>query len=59
MVKNGGVRKIRELQSIMDYIRTLPVKTTGELPMIQFDERASETRAIKVGWSAQPSQRYW
>jgi 5'-nucleotidase len=33
----------------MDYIRSLPVKTKGGLPMIPVDERASEVRAIKVG----------
>jgi 5'-nucleotidase / UDP-sugar diphosphatase len=49
VVKNDGVREIKEWQAIMDYIRTLPVKTKGELPMIPVDERASEVRAIKVG----------
>ena len=49
VVENGGVREIKEWQAIMDYIRALPVKTKGELPMIPVDERASEVRAIKVG----------
>lgn len=31
------------------YIRALPVKTKGELPMIPVDERPSEVRAIKNG----------
>jgi 5'-nucleotidase/UDP-sugar diphosphatase len=49
VLENGGVREIKEWQSIMDYIRALPVKTKGELPMIPVDARASEVRAIKVG----------
>jgi 5'-nucleotidase/UDP-sugar diphosphatase len=49
VMKNGGVREIKEWQAIMDYISALPVKTKGELPMIPVDERASEVRAIKVG----------
>jgi 5'-nucleotidase/UDP-sugar diphosphatase len=49
VVENGGVREIKEWQSIMDYICALPVKTKGELPMIPVDERASEVRAIKLG----------
>jgi 5'-nucleotidase / UDP-sugar diphosphatase len=49
VVENGGVREIKEWQSIMDYIRALPVKTKGELPMIPVDARALEVRAIKVG----------
>ena len=49
VMKNSGVREIKEWQAIMDYISALPVKTKGELPMIPVDERASEVRAIKVG----------
>jgi len=49
MTEGGAVREIKEWQAIMDYIRSLPVKTKGELPMIPVDERASEVRAIKVG----------
>jgi len=49
VMKNSGVREIKEWQAIMDYISALPVKTKGELPMIPVDERASEARAIKVG----------
>ena len=49
VVKNDGVREIKEWQAIMDYICALPVKTKGELPMIPVDERASEIRTIKAG----------
>jgi 5'-nucleotidase len=38
----------REWQAIMDHLRSLPVKSKGELPMIPVDERAAEVRAIKV-----------
>jgi 5'-nucleotidase/UDP-sugar diphosphatase len=33
----------------MDYLRALPVKSPGELPVIPVDERAAEVRAIKAG----------
>jgi 5'-nucleotidase len=46
---NGVVREIKEWQAIMDHLRSLPVKSPGELPMIPMDERATEVRAIKVG----------
>jgi 5'-nucleotidase len=46
---NGAVREIKEWQAIMDYLRVLPVKSTGELPTIPLDERAKEVRAIKLG----------
>jgi 5'-nucleotidase / UDP-sugar diphosphatase len=46
---NGSVREIKEWQAIMDHLRSLPVKTKGELPVIPVDERAAEVRAIKVG----------
>jgi 5'-nucleotidase len=46
--KNAG-REIKEWQAIMDYLRNLPVKSKGELPVIPVDERAAEVRAIKVG----------
>ena len=32
----------------MDYLRTLPVKNKGDLPVIPVDGRAAEVRAIKV-----------
>jgi len=44
-----GVHEIKEWQSIMDHIRSLPVKAKGELPVIVVDERAKEVRAIKLG----------
>jgi 5'-nucleotidase len=46
---NGAVREIKEWQAIMDHLRSLPVKSKGELPTIPVDERAAEVRAIKVG----------
>ena len=42
-------REIKELQAIMDYLRNLPVKKKGDLPIIPADERAAEVRAMKVG----------
>jgi 5'-nucleotidase/UDP-sugar diphosphatase len=45
----GAGREIKEWQAIMDYLRTLPVKRKGELPVIPVDERAAEVRAIKAG----------
>jgi 5'-nucleotidase / UDP-sugar diphosphatase len=45
----GAAREIKEWQAIMDYLRNLPVKKKGELPVIPIDERAVEDRAIKVG----------
>ena len=47
--ERGAVREIKEWQAVMDYLRSLPIKTKGGLPMIPVDERASEIRAIKVG----------
>jgi 5'-nucleotidase / UDP-sugar diphosphatase len=47
--EKGAAREIKEWQAIMDYLRALPVKAPGELPMIRVDERAAEVRAIKVG----------
>jgi 5'-nucleotidase len=44
-----AVQEIKEWQAIMDYLRSLPVKSKGELPVIPVDERAAEVRAIKVG----------
>jgi 5'-nucleotidase len=44
----GAVSEIKEWQAIMDHLRSLPVKTKGELPMIPVDERAAEVRAIKT-----------
>ena len=46
--KNAG-REIKEWQAIMDHLRSLPVKSKGELPVIPVDERAAEVRAIKIG----------
>ena len=45
--KDAG-HEIKEWQAIMDFLRNLPVKTKGELPVIPFDERAAEARAIKA-----------
>jgi 5'-nucleotidase / UDP-sugar diphosphatase len=44
---NGATREIKEWQAIMDHLRSLPVKSKGELPIIPVDERAAEVRAIK------------
>ena len=49
VTENGTVREIKEWQAIMDYLRALPVKSPGQLPMIPVDERAAEVRAIKAG----------
>jgi 5'-nucleotidase len=46
---SGAPREIKEWQAIMDYLRSLPVKAKGELPVIPVDARAAEVRAIKVG----------
>jgi 5'-nucleotidase / UDP-sugar diphosphatase len=46
---NGPAREIKEWQAIMDYLRSLPVKSKGELPTIPVDARANEVRAIKAG----------
>jgi 5'-nucleotidase / UDP-sugar diphosphatase len=45
---NDAGREIKEWQAIMDHLRSLPVKTKGELPVIPIDERAAEVRAIKA-----------
>jgi 5'-nucleotidase/UDP-sugar diphosphatase len=42
-------REIKEWQAIMDHLRSLPVKSPGELPLIPVDARAAEVRAIKAG----------
>jgi 5'-nucleotidase len=47
--EQGAVREIKEWQAIMDYLRSLPVKNAGELPVIPVDARAAEVRAIKMG----------
>jgi 5'-nucleotidase len=47
--KKGAIREIKEWQAIMDHLRSLPVKSAGELPTIPVDERAAEVRAIKAG----------
>ena len=49
VVEKDAVREIKEWQAIMDHLRSLPVKSQGELPTIPVDERAAEVRAIKVG----------
>jgi 5'-nucleotidase/UDP-sugar diphosphatase len=46
---NGPIREIKEWQSVMDYLRALPVKNGNELPIISVDARAAEVRAIKAG----------
>jgi len=43
-----AVNEIKEWQAIMDHLRSLPVKSKGELPVIPVDERAAEVRAIKA-----------
>ena len=47
--KNKAAKEIKEWQAIMDHLRSLPVKSKGELPVIPVDERAAEVRAIKEG----------
>ncbi len=47
--EKGAIREIKEWQAIMDYLRSLPAKNAGELPIIPVNERATEVRAIKVG----------
>jgi len=48
VTENGAVREIKEWQAIMDHVRSLPIKTRGELPVIPVDARAAEVRAISV-----------
>jgi 5'-nucleotidase len=43
---SGAPREIKEWQAIMDYLRDLPVRNKGELPVIPVDERAAGVRAI-------------
>ena len=45
----GAVSEIKEWQAIVDHLRSLPVKSKGELPVVPVDDRAAEVRAIKVG----------
>jgi 5'-nucleotidase len=49
VTEKGTVREIKEWQAIMDYLRSLPVKNEGDLPIIPVDARAAEVRAIKMG----------
>jgi 5'-nucleotidase len=49
VTETGAVREIKEWQAIMDHLRSLPVKSKGELPIIPVDEHAAEVRAINVG----------
>jgi 5'-nucleotidase / UDP-sugar diphosphatase len=44
---NGALREIKEWQAIMDHLRSLPVKSPSQLPVIPIDERAAEVRAIR------------
>lgn len=46
--RGGAVREVKEWQAIMDYLRSLPAKRKGALPVIPVDERAAEVRAIKA-----------
>jgi 5'-nucleotidase/UDP-sugar diphosphatase len=46
--KHNG-REIKEWQAIMDFMRQLPVKRAGGLPVIPVDARAAEVRAVRVG----------
>jgi 5'-nucleotidase / UDP-sugar diphosphatase len=48
VTRKGAVQEIKEWQAIMDYLRTLPVQSKGDLPTIPVDERAAEVRAIKA-----------
>jgi 5'-nucleotidase len=43
-----GVQEIKEWQAIMDYLRQLPVRNAGDLPVIPVDDRAREVRAIRI-----------
>jgi len=47
--KKKAAKEIKEWQAIMDHLRSLPVKSKGELPVIPVDARAAEVRAIKEG----------
>jgi 5'-nucleotidase / UDP-sugar diphosphatase len=49
VAEKGAFREIKEWQAIMDHLRSLPVKSKGELSTIPVDERAAEVRAIKQG----------
>ncbi len=49
VAEKGAVREIKEWQAIMDHLRSLPVTSKGDLPVIPMDERAAEVRAIKEG----------
>jgi 5'-nucleotidase len=45
--ENAG-REIKEWQAIMDHLRSLPVASAGELPVIPVDARAAEVRALRA-----------
>jgi 5'-nucleotidase len=45
----GGHSHTELQEAIMDHLRSLPVTSTGGLPVIPVDERAAEVRAMKVG----------
>ncbi len=49
MTANDALWENKEWQAIMDHLRALPAKSTGELPMISVDERAAEVRAMRAG----------
>ncbi len=44
----NAVREIKEWQAIMDYLRRLPARGPGELPLIPVDARAAEVRAVNA-----------
>ena len=44
-----GVREIKEWQAIMDHLRGLPSKGSGQLPVVPVDGGAAEARAIPAG----------
>jgi len=46
--EKGALVEIKEWQAVMDHLRRLPVKNTGELPVFPLDERAREVRAIRA-----------
>jgi 5'-nucleotidase len=45
-IESGAVQEIKEWQAIMAHLGILPVKHTGDLPVIPVDERAAEVRVI-------------
>jgi hypothetical protein len=45
---NAAVRKIKEWQATMDHLRSLPVKSPGELSTIPADERGKSRRSKRA-----------